>query len=163
MSKIWFTLIENHNIQRSFDRTPVAPGIYRLTNSSMPHGFNITETGEVFHHLELVNEAAGNVVYVYDLAKNRRVAYLGLVLLSDTEPVRIKFNRTDGTVFEDGWSGSTDDLLQIKRDVADGLRLPLVDRNYGAGEDIDERLRHGGIDPDSIEVFLSPFTQINLP
>jgi hypothetical protein len=116
----------------------------------------------VFYHLELVNAPVGIEAHVYDLENRRRVARLGAVLVHDTEPVRIRYKKLDGSVLEDGWSGTTDDPLQIKREVANALRLPMVDVNYGEREDIDGRLRHGGIDPNSIEILRSPFAPFEL-
>jgi hypothetical protein len=163
MPRIWFTLVDKPEIQRPFHRNPVAPDIYRLADSTIPHGFHIKSTGEVFDCFELINEAVGSVVYIYDLKNKRRVGRLGHVLIHESDPVHIRFKKLNGDVVDEGWSGNTTNPLQIKRDLAHALSAPLVDESYGSGEDIDGRLRHAGIDPDTIEIYRLPFTPINLP
>ncbi|MGB6103551.1 MAG: hypothetical protein WBF88_06845 [Pusillimonas sp.] len=63
---------------------------------------------------------------------------------------QIQFKQTDG---DDGIAlieGSTTSLEHAKRELANKLDLPALDAPEGAREDIDARLRNGGIDPSSV-------------
>lgn len=57
-------------------------------------------------------------------------------------------NSNDGVALIDG--GITT-ITQAKIELAAKLDLPAVDALPGKGEDIDARLRHGGIEPTSIK------------
>ena len=63
---------------------------------------------------------------------------------------QIQFKQADG---DDGIAlleGSITSLEQAKQELANKLNLPTFDTADGSGEDVDARLRTGGIDPSSI-------------
>src|SRR5690606_34199219 len=68
----------------------------------------------------------------------------------DTMKTQIQFKQADG---DDGIAlveGPVNRLEQAKRELANKLDLPATDTSHGNSEDIDARLRHGGINPESI-------------
>lgn len=61
---------------------------------------------------------------------------------------QIRFRKKDGSEGVALVDGDAKETLQAKRALADQLNLPMPDTP--AGEDIDARLRNGGIDPLSV-------------
>jgi hypothetical protein len=63
---------------------------------------------------------------------------------------QIQFQQTDG---DDGIAlveGSVTSLEQAKHELANKLDLPAIDAPHEGRQDIDARLRNGGIDPISV-------------
>ncbi|MFD4839886.1 hypothetical protein ACFWP0_20450 [Achromobacter sp. NPDC058515] len=65
---------------------------------------------------------------------------------------QISFKKTDGSDGVALLDGDASSILQAKRELANKLDLPAVGPTSGEREDIDARLRHGGIDPDSLKI-----------
>ena len=65
----------------------------------------------------------------------------------------ISFKKTDGSAGVALMDGSISTALQAKRELAAKLDLPLVDAPYDQGEDIDARLRHAHIVPESVRFY----------
>lgn len=59
-----------------------------------------------------------------------------------------KLNGGDGIEFA---NGNITDQLAAKRALAEALMLPAVDQPFDRGDDVDARLRHGGIEPSSVQ------------
>ena len=65
---------------------------------------------------------------------------------------QISYKKLDGGSGVTLVNGEISSNLQAKRELANKLSLPAVDQSYDIrGEDIDGRLRHSGIDPESVE------------
>ncbi|KRC82946.1 hypothetical protein D3C87_948640 [compost metagenome] len=60
-----------------------------------------------------------------------------------------KTNGSDGVALLDGDASS---ILQAKRELANKLDLPAAGSSSSETEALDARLRHGGIDPDSLKI-----------
>ncbi|MBO1111848.1 hypothetical protein [Bordetella petrii] len=65
---------------------------------------------------------------------------------------QISFKKTDGNDGTALVNGAISDLPEGKRALADALSLPAIEAPDGKGEDIDSRLKLGGIDPQSLEL-----------
>ncbi|MBV7482432.1 hypothetical protein [Bordetella sp. BOR01] len=63
---------------------------------------------------------------------------------------QISFKKTDGSDGTALVNGAISSTLEAKRALANALDLPAVDAPSAGQEDVDSRLRNGGIDPDSI-------------
>ena len=63
----------------------------------------------------------------------------------------ITYRKLDGSEGVALVDGGISDTLQAKRELANWLDLPEVNDPAADREDIDGRLRHGGIVPDSVE------------
>lgn len=63
---------------------------------------------------------------------------------------QIRFRKADGSDGVALVEGDAKETLQAKRALADKLNLPMMDAPAGQHEDIDTRLRNGGIDPLSV-------------
>lgn len=65
---------------------------------------------------------------------------------------QISYKKLDGRNGVTLVNGEISSNLQAKRELANKLSLPAVDQSDDIrGEDIDGRLRHSGIDPESVE------------
>lgn len=64
---------------------------------------------------------------------------------------QISFKKIDGSDGVALVDGDTSGVLQAKRALAHQLGLPREDDPPGQSEDIDARLRNGGIDPQSVK------------
>ncbi|CAM4335922.1 hypothetical protein [Bordetella muralis] len=64
---------------------------------------------------------------------------------------QISFKSTDGSDGVALVDGAISDLVHAKRELAHAKGLPVVETNDGQSEDIDARLRHGGVDPNSVK------------
>jgi hypothetical protein len=65
---------------------------------------------------------------------------------------QISFKKTDGSDGVALLDGDASSTLQAKWELANKLDLPDIAASAGQDEDIDARLRLGGIDPNSIKV-----------
>ncbi len=63
---------------------------------------------------------------------------------------QIQFRQADGDQGIALIVGSTASLEQAKLELANKLDLPEVESHDGSADDIDTRLRNGGIDPASV-------------
>lgn len=64
---------------------------------------------------------------------------------------QISFKSTDGSDGVALVDGAISDLTHAKRELAHAKGLPVMDTKDGQSEDIDARLRNGGVDPNSVE------------
>ena len=63
---------------------------------------------------------------------------------------QISFKTTDGSDGVALVDGAISDLAHAKRELAHAKALPAMETHDGQSEDIDSRLRNGGVDPNSV-------------
>ncbi|WAI83208.1 MULTISPECIES: hypothetical protein [Achromobacter] len=152
MANSWIFLADYNDAIITVETRPIGEAIYRLTKASSEKLFK--STGLELSHVLIATEPVGLVAHVYDLAGNARGIRLGEISFQKTPPILIQYTGPDASSRTERWTRDLPTLLEAKRALASLHRLPLVDAHPGDGEDIDSRLKHGGIDPNSVQIIV---------